>query len=55
MSGAVNRLPLLTSGLAPSTSRNWVRSTSGIAMDMPVPNISADATCLGIWSTVLAE
>ncbi len=32
-----------------------MRSTSGTATDSGVPNMRADATCLGIWSTVLAE
>ena len=31
-----------------------MRSRSGIATVVPVPNISAEATCLGNWSTVLA-
>ena len=32
-----------------------MRSMSGTATDNGVPNIRAEATCLGIWSTVLAE
>ena len=55
MSGAVIRLPLEASGLAPSISRWSVRSTSGTASVVPVPNIRAEASCLGIWSTVEAE
>ncbi len=55
MSGAVIRLPLDCSGLAPSMSRWSVRSTSGTGTVVPVPNISAAAICLGYWSTVLAE
>jgi hypothetical protein len=55
MSGAVSRLPLETSGLAPRISRWSVRSTSGTGTDSIVPNISPALTCLGIWSTVDAE
>ena len=55
MSGAVRRLPFDWSGLAPRISRWSVRSTSGIGTDRIVPNMSPAATCLGIWSTVLAE
>ena len=55
MSGAVIRLPLEASGLAPSISRWSVRSTSGTATVVPLPNISALDICFGIWSTVLAE
>ena len=54
MSGAVIRLPLEASGLAPRMSRWSVRSTSGTATVAPLPNISAEAICLGYWSTVLA-
>lgn len=54
MSGAVSRLPFEASGLAPRMSRWSVRSTSGTATVMPVPNISAEAICFGYWSTVLA-
>ena len=54
MSGAVSRLPLEASGLAPRISRWSVRSTSGTATVAPLPNISAEAICLGYWSTVLA-
>ncbi len=32
-----------------------MRSTSGTGIDRPVPNIKPPDTCLGIWSTVLAE
>ena len=32
-----------------------MRSTSGMGIDKPAPNISPAATCLGIWSRVLAE
>ncbi len=32
-----------------------MRSRSGTGTDEPVPNISAEAICLGNWSTVLAE
>ena len=32
-----------------------MRSRSGTGTLSPVPNMSADATCLGIWSTVLAR
>ena len=55
MSGAVISEPFDASGLAPSISRCWVRSTSGIATDSPVPYISALAISFGRWSTVLAE
>ena len=55
MSGAVNRLPFDASGLAPSISMWSVRSMSGIGTPSIVPNISPAETCLGIWSTVLAE
>ena len=54
MSGAVSRLPLEASGLAPRMSRWSVRSTSGTATVAPLPNMSAEAICLGYWSTVLA-
>ena len=55
MSGAVSRLPLEASGLAPRMSRWSVRSTSGTGnASAPLPNISAEAICLGYWSTVLA-
>ena len=54
MSGAVSRLPLDTSGLAPRIIRWSVRSTSGTGIDSGAPNISPEETCLGIWSTVLA-
>ncbi len=52
MSGAVSRLPLDTSGLAPRISRWSVRSTSGTGMLSAAPNISPAETCLGIWSTL---
>ena len=55
MSGAVISEPFDASGLAPSISRCCVRSTSGIAIDSPVPYISALAISFGRWSTVLAE
>ena len=55
MSGAVSRLPFEASGLAPSISRWSVRSTSGTGMLSAAPNISPADTCLGIWSTVVAE
>jgi hypothetical protein len=55
MSGAVMRLPLDASGLAPRMSRCWVRSTSGTGTVVPVPNMSALASCLGTWSTLEAE
>ena len=32
-----------------------MRSMSGTGTDSAVPYIKAHATCLGIWSTVLAE
>jgi len=47
MSGAVIRLPLEASGLAPRVRRWSVRSMSGTATDVPVPNTSALAICLG--------
>ena len=53
-SGAVISEPLDASGFAPRQSRKSVRSRSGIAIVVPVPNISADAACLGYWSTVEA-
>ncbi len=55
MSGAVIRLPLDIRGLAPSTTNRSVRSMSGTGMASGSPNISPLDTCLGIWSTVLAE
>ena len=55
MSGAVRRLPFDTSGLAPRIRRWSLRSTSGTGIERIVPNISPADTCLGIWSTVLAE
>jgi len=55
MSGAVMRLPLDASGLAPRISRKSVRSTSGTNTLMPLPNMSAAAICFGYWSTVLAR
>ena len=54
MSGAVSRLPLEASGLAPRISRWSVRSTSGTAIVSEPPNISAEAISFGRWSTVLA-
>ena len=54
MSGAVIRLPFEASGLAPRISRCSVRSTSGMGMLRAPPNMWADETCLGIWSTVVA-
>ena len=53
-SGAVSRLPLEASGLAPRISRWSVRSTSGIAIVSDPPNISPEAISFGRWSTVLA-
>jgi len=47
MSGAVIRLPLEASGLAPRIRRWSVRSMSGTATDVPLPNMSALAICLG--------
>ena len=54
-SGTVHMLPLLASGLAPITSSRSVRTMSGRATDNQWPNISPLASCLGIWSSVLAE
>ena len=54
-SGAVHSEPLDSQGLAPSMSRWSVRSRSGTAMSRGLPNIRPLETCLGIWSTVLAE
>ena len=54
MSGAVIRLPLEASGLAPRISRWSVRSTSGIGTLSGPPNMWPAETCFGIWSTVLA-
>jgi hypothetical protein len=54
-SATVIRLPFETNGLAPSMSRWSQRSRSGIGIDSGVPNIRPADTCLGIWSTVLAE
>ncbi len=54
-SGAVARLPLDAYGLAPRIRRKSVRSTSGTGTVSAPPNISADDTSLGRWSTVLAE
>lgn len=36
-------------------NRNSVRSTSGTAIVIGLPNIRADASSFGRWSTVLAE
>ncbi len=55
MSGAVSRLPLETSGFAPSTRKNSVWSTSGTAKRPGDPNIWDWATILGSWSTLVAE
>ena len=54
-SGAVHRLPLDSQGLAPSISRKSVRSRSGTGMAPGSPKRRPEDTCLGIWSTVLAE
>ena len=54
-SGTVHRLPLLTIGFAPSTSRKSQRSMSGTGMLSQWPNISPLDSCLGIWSSVEAE
>ena len=53
-SGEVISEPLETIGSAPRIIRWSVRSRSGTGTLSPVPNISADAACLGAWSTVLA-
>ncbi len=53
-SGAVHRLPLDSSGLAPISSRWSVRSRSGTGMRLASPKRSPLETCLGIWSTVEA-
>ena len=53
-SGAVHRLPLDSSGLAPIRSRWSVRSRSGTGMAWASPKSSPLETCLGIWSRVLA-
>ena len=55
MSGAVIRLPFDASGFAPRIRRWSVRSTSGIGIESIEPNMRPEETCLGIWSTVLAE
>ena len=47
MSGAVSRLPLETSGLAPRIIRWSVRSTSGTGIDSGAPNIRPDRHVLG--------
>ena len=47
MSGAVSRLPLETSGLAPRISRWSVRSTSGTGIDSGAPNIRPGGHVLG--------
>ncbi len=54
MSGAVSSEPLETSGLAPRISRWSVRSTSGTGTLRPPPNMNAEESCFGIWSTVEA-
>ncbi len=54
-SGAVARLPLDSTGLAPSSSRWSVRSMSGTGTVSGAPNISPEEISLGRWSTVLAE
>ena len=46
-SGAVIRLPLEASGLAPSTRKKWVRSTSGTGISSWWPNISSAASMCG--------
>ena len=53
-SAAVARLPLDTSGLAPMITRWSVRSRSGTVNANGLPNRYPQATCLGIWSSVLA-
>ena len=55
MSGTVIIDPLETSGLPPITTNRSVRSMSGTGTDNSVPYIKPNATCCGIWSTVLAE
>jgi len=54
-SGAVSRLPFEASGFAPRTSRKSLRSTSGIGTVRPPPNIAAQASIFGSWSTLEAE
>src|SRR4051794_15020324 len=54
-SGAVISDPLEATGLAPRTSSQSQRSRSGTATVVGEPNRYADASCLGYWSTVLAE
>ena len=54
-SAAVATLPLLTRGLAPMMTRWSVRSRSGTVNANGLPNRYPQATCLGIWSSVLAE
>ena len=48
-------LPLLAMGLAPMTSRYWLRSMSGTATLNQWPNSQPLLSCLGIWSSVLAD
>ncbi len=53
-SGTVHMLPFEAIGFAPSTSSHCVRSMSGTATESQWPNISPEASCLGIWSSVEA-
>ncbi len=55
MSGAVSRLPLETTGFAPSTRRKSVRSTSGIGKASGAPKSRQLDTIFGSWSTLVAE
>ena len=54
-SAAVARLPLETRGFAPMITKWSVWSRSGTVNAMGLPNIRPSDTCLGIWSSVLAE
>ena len=55
MFGAVISEPLEAAGLAPSISRKSVRSRSGTGTLRCEPNMSADESCFGYWSSVLPE
>ena len=54
-SGAVISEPFEAAGLAPRISSHEQRSRSGTATVVGEPNRYAEASCLGYWSTVLAE
>ena len=54
-SGQAKRLPWEAWGLAPITTRYWVRMMSGVGKVQELPYMHTDDTFLGHWSTVPAE